>query len=62
MRITSLPPENRKSERLGNEEQGRAGIPPRHAANIALTLALAFALIVLIYGCPQFNIPGLFKN
>jgi len=34
----------------------------RKQLRIALTIAIAFALIVLLYGCPQLKIPGLFKN
>ena len=36
---------------------------PRGAnSSASLTIAIAFALIVLLYGCPQLKIPGMFTH
>jgi len=34
----------------------------RKQLRIALSIAIAFALIVLLYGCPQLKIPGMFTH
>ncbi len=59
---TGKPDAGKPGKRGAGPGREEPALARRKQLRIALTLALAFALIVLIYGCPQFNIPGLFKN